>query len=157
MIADVQIAPLYQRPDLAHVTAELFCDIWSDHYGSDGRGDVQADLRARCRPTGPPFALVAFTADGQVVGSVSMERHSYGSGPDEEPWLIGLCVRPDMRGAGLASRLVQELERHAAAQGHVHLYTTTHTATGLLKRLDWAPLRNFDADGVQWNVMHKSV
>lgn len=66
------LVPLWQRPDLIGPTAALFRGIWPDHYGPDGAGDAQADLGARCRADGLPFAMLAITDDGQVAGSGSL-------------------------------------------------------------------------------------
>ena len=137
-------------------TATLMQSVWPDYYGPDGPGDAMADLRERSRTDGLPFGMVATLADGAVAGTVALSPISFGANPSEKPWLTGLCVRSDRRGHGIASRLVEALENHAAEQFD-QLYTTTREASGLLRRLGWQDLRDVSEQGGSWQVLHKTL
>lgn len=66
--------------------------------------------------------LVARDTQGAVVGAVGAERGG------EEALLRSLVVAPELRGAGLGGRLVEELERRAAAWGVRRWWLLTTTA-----------------------------
>ena len=66
--------------------------------------------------------LVAREARGAVVGAVGAERGG------DDALLRSLVVAPELRGAGLGGRLVDELERRAAAWGVRRWWLLTTTA-----------------------------
>jgi GNAT superfamily N-acetyltransferase len=44
---------------------------------------------------------------------------------DRSPWVLGMIVRPDCRGAGIGQRLMAELERAARAWGYAQVWVAT--------------------------------
>ena len=156
MITDLRIAPLHACSHLMVETAALMQTVWPAYYGPDGQGDALADLGERSRTEGLPFGMVAALADGAVAGTAALSPTSFGATAPEKSWLTGLCVRPDLRGHGIASLLVLAMEAHAAGQ-YPHLYATTREAGGLLRRLGWQELREVPDVGGSWQVLRKAV
>jgi GNAT superfamily N-acetyltransferase len=151
------VIALHRRPDLLDEAAVLMREAWPDHYGPAGVGCAMTDLKTRCRPEGLPFGVVALTVDGVVAGLGALDGVSYGSAPDEPLWLVGLCVRPQNRKAGVATKIVKALMHHATNAGYDAAFATTHNAVGLLTSLGWAPLRRFEDDSGQWDVLRVAL
>lgn len=151
MVGDV--VALHRRPDLLDEAAILMQETWPEHYGLAGAGCAMTDLRARCRSKGLPFGVVALTNEGLVAGVGALDATSHGSAPGEPLWLVGLCVTPRVRKAGVATKIVKSLMRHATSVGHDAVFATTHNAVGLLTALGWTPLRRFEDASGQWCVL----
>jgi GNAT superfamily N-acetyltransferase len=153
----IRIVGLRGRADVHDQTAALMRVVWPEYYGPDGPGDAVGDLRARSRPSGLPYGVVAVDAKGDVVGTGALAQTSFGKIAGEELWLVGLCVAPQKRGLGIASGIVAHLERQARRDGCGAIHATTRDATGLFKRRGWRVLRQVsDAQGV-WQVMGKDL
>lgn len=148
---------LHQRPDLVDQAAALMQDTWPGHYGPDGSGDARCDLQKRCRQQGLPFGLLALSDDGSVAGLGALDVHSYGASPGEDLWLIGLCTRPDQRKIGVGTMIARALMDHARRSGQTHIFTTTHTAAGLLEQLGWQRLRDFEDAHGWWQVLRVTL
>ena len=132
-----RIVRLADRPAACDPLVRLMQTMWPDYYGKGGPGDAGADLMDRSRHSGLPYGIAACASDGGAIRTAALEKHSYGSKPDESPWLIGLLVAPEWRGQGIASGLVATLEIYAAGHGFRALYCTTATGVGLLTRRGW--------------------
>lgn len=154
MTPDIRL--LADAPEFAADTARLLAQTWPQHYGAGGRGDAHDDLARRIRQTGLPIAVVA-VQDGRAIGTAALSANSFGKA-DETPWLIGLCVTPDMRGRAVGSALVAAIEGVARQQGYGAIHTTTQCARGLLLRRKWLHIRDAsDEAGAQWAVMQKQL
>ena len=151
------VLALHLRPDLLDEAAVLMEGTWPAYYGPAGVGCAMTDLQARCRSEGLPFGIAALNKDGAVIGVGALDVTSYGCAPEEPLWLVGLCVRPQDRKAGVATEIVKALMRHAADAGHGAIYATTHNAVGLLMGLGWAQLRRFDDASGQWTVLRVAL
>lgn len=69
---------------------------------------------------------------GRLVGTIGLERHG------EAGLLRSLVVAAEQRGLGLASQLVEALERRAKADGLVRLVLLTESAQGFFERQGYA-------------------
>ncbi|WP_308020273.1 MFS transporter [Streptomyces sp. LS1784] len=111
--------------------------------------DLDADLTARYPDepgTGgahlhPDIRFLLAEADGRPVGCCAIQPF-----PDGAAELKHLYVTPDARGHGIATRLLAEAERTAAALGHpeIRLETTVHQpeAIALYTRAGYTPIPN---------------
>ncbi|PHQ78563.1 MAG: hypothetical protein COB65_13715 [Thalassobium sp.] len=155
MTPDIRL--LADVPEFAADTARLLAHTWPQHYGAVGAGDAVSDLVRRIRHSGLPIAVVALHGT-RITGTATLSANSFGKLDDEVPWLIGLCVAPDMRGGGLASALVAAIGGIARDQGFGQVHTTTQSARGLLLRRNWQDLRTMpNQTGAHWTVMRKSL
>ena len=137
-----RIVRLADHPAACDPLVRLMQTAWPDYYGEDGPGDAGADLLERSRIADLPYGIAAFASDGDVIGTAALGKHSYGSRPDESPWLIGLLVAPEWRGRGVGSALVATLETYAAAQRCRAVYCTTESGVRLLTRRGWRVIRD---------------
>lgn len=95
-----------------------------------------------------PFGYVAY-ADGLPAGIAGVVISDLDSRPDLSPWLASVFVRPDARGHGIASAIVEANARQAARRGHATLWLHTPDQQRLYARLGWAevgPDRDLDQD-----------
>jgi GNAT superfamily N-acetyltransferase len=66
---------------------------------------------------------------------------------DRSPWVCGMVVLPDYRGAGVGSRLLAALERFAAGHGVARLWVFTESAAAFYERCGWQPHGESEQDG----------
>lgn len=121
----------------------LMTDAWPEWYGPEGRGSAACDIARRTRNSGLPFGIVAL-AGGRPVGTVALDRTSFGEEPGEGPWMTGLVVSTDYRRRGIASALVANAEAAARAMGHPAIHTATIEASGLIARRGWSIVRQLE-------------
>ena len=75
---------------------------------------------------------------------------------DRSPWLLGMIVRRDRRGAGIGSLLLARLERWAYSQGYELLWAATGgAAAGFYQRCGWWIYETVDRDFEPATVLTK--
>jgi GNAT superfamily N-acetyltransferase len=75
---------------------------------------------------------------------------------DRSPWLLGMIVRRDRRGAGIGSLLLARLERWAYSQGYeLLLVATGGVAAGFYQRCGWRIYETVDRDFEPATVLTK--
>ena len=78
--------------------------------------------------------------------------------PDFEHWLGGVYVIPSERGRGLASKLVQEIERLAARCSVKTLYLQTEALDGgLYAKLGWLPVEQYQGENQPLVLIMKRI
>lgn len=95
-----------------------------------------------------PFGLCAYW-DGLPAGFACCVPDDLDTRPDLSPWLASVFVRPDLRGNGIASRLVEAVAREAKARGFEELFLFTPDRQRLYARLGWVEIgrdRDLDED-----------
>ncbi len=129
------IRPAAQSPHLTTVAAWLHAEWWQA--GGHALAEAEAFLR---RATGPglPCALVA-ERDGVPIGTATLDAEDLPSRPDLSPWLASVLVAPAYRRQGVATALVAEVRRRAAAQGHQRLWLFTGGQAAFYAARGWSP------------------
>ena len=132
----MMIASLADHADAIPTIAEWYIDEWEPYYGPGGPGDAEADLASRCCRDVIPAGLVAM--DGkQVVGVVALDLDAV---TNLAPSIVGLLVRRDRRGQGIAIALIGAAENLAKKLGYSSLYLSTTVLGELLLRRGWSQL-----------------
>ena len=132
------------RPDDAPALAALQRAEWGHLYPDETLDDAIAELRTwRDDPTDPERLLLSWFAlvDDESVG-VIMVRGAGELEPDDAarlpgPWLAGLVVRPEHRGSGIASALMDHATARAAAMGITRLRLVTEHEVEFHARRGW--------------------
>lgn len=92
-----------------------------------------------------PVTWVAVDEHGDALGAVGLDQYDEAAPRDRSPWLVGMIVIPDRRGAGIGSRLVARLEAWARAQGHSRLWVATGgPAVDFYRRCGWQIAETYD-------------
>lgn len=129
----MNIALLADHADAIPTIAEWYVDEWGPYYGPNGPGDATADLVSRCNRDAIPAGLVALDG-GQVVGVVALDLDA---ATNLTPSVVGLLVRHDQRGRGIAIVLLEAAESLAKRLGYSRLYLSTTAMGELLERRGW--------------------
>ncbi len=129
----MNIALLTDHTDVIPTLVDWYLLEWEPFYGPAGPGDARADLESRCNREGIPAGLVAMEAD-QVVGVVALDLDT---ATNLTPSVVGLLVRHDQRGRGIATSLLQAAESLAKRLGFSRLYVSTTALGELLQRTGW--------------------
>jgi GNAT superfamily N-acetyltransferase len=66
---------------------------------------------------GLPVQYVALSATGDLLGAIGLGEFDIEERRDRSPWVLGLVVRSDCRGAGVGTRLLRRTEQHAVELG----------------------------------------
>lgn len=95
-----------------------------------------------------PFGFCAYW-DGLPAGFACCVADDLDNRPDLSPWLASVFVRPDLRGNGIASGVVEAVAAEAKARGFEELFLFTPDQQSLYARLGWVALgqdRDLDED-----------
>lgn len=134
----IAITHLADIPNTIPSLGQLFTAQWPSWYGPDGPGDAQADLYAAAQRGALPLAMVACSADDQVLGCAILKAKSVGAELGYGPFLAGFVVAPETRRRGVGNALVDAIEVEAAAQlGFAALFGATDSADSILIRPGW--------------------
>ena len=125
----VDILDLREAPQYAADVIRQNLEVWGSFTDIDF--EVMSRLFATDNPPGTlPITLIALSEDA-YVGCVSLREATMGALThpeaylDTTPWLSNMWVTEKMRGHGLATRLVREIERLAREHGYSELYLGT--------------------------------
>jgi GNAT superfamily N-acetyltransferase len=121
----VTVRLLGERPELVRALAELRWAQWSDHAGREDLDFWVARTAAETGRHGLPVTFVAEHPPGAVVGGVGLGAEDAPGLPDRAPWLLGMIVHPDRRGAGVGRALLAAAERHAAGLALAEVWVAT--------------------------------
>jgi GNAT superfamily N-acetyltransferase len=84
-----------------------------------------------------PVTWVAMDQRGNPVGAVGLNEFDPDEMRDCSPWVIGMLVAPEQRGAGVGTQLLRTLETWAIQHGYRQLWVATESAEGFYARRGW--------------------
>lgn len=151
----ISIVSTAERPDLVPVVARwLWDEFWQrDNYSfEETLAAVTASVTARPMPR--TFILLAA---GIPVGTASLAAQDLESRPDLTPWLAGVFVAPDVRGRGLAGRLVAAVEDECRALDIPTLWLYTRTAERIYARAGWRTIESIAHKGRPYVIMRRDL
>jgi len=102
-----------------------------------------------------PMTWVASDQSG-ALGVVGLGQFDIEERRDRSPWVLGMIVRPDRRGAGIGRLLLAHLERWARQQGYEQLWVATAGGGGFYQRCGWRIYETVDRDFEPAKVLTKS-
>ena len=129
----MNIELLADHTDAIPTLSEWYKSEWEPYYGRRGPGDARADLELRCNHEVIPIGLVALEGD-EVHGTLALD---FDPATKLSPSVVGLLVRHDRRGRGIATALLQSAEDLARRLGYRRLYISTTVLGDLLVHLGW--------------------
>jgi GNAT superfamily N-acetyltransferase len=136
----IAIATLAEHPQLVPEVVEIAWQEWGGSLteGERARWLCEAERDSRLHP--PTSAgFVALDGD-RAVGTVQLHEFEIDAMRDRSPWVCGMVVRPEYRGAGVGGRLLAALEQFAAEHGLSRLWVFTENAenaAGFYERCGW--------------------
>jgi GNAT superfamily N-acetyltransferase len=142
-------------PHLA-ILAKWTHDTWGHLHPGRRLETAIAVLRDECGPCGVPSVFAALHGE-TPVGTASLVADDMSDRLDLTPWLASVFVRPDWRGHGIASLLVQRVEEEARSHGHDHFYLYTPDQQALYRRLGWRDLEERDYRGEAVTIMRRDI
>ena len=98
-----------------------------------------------------------WVADREIIGSASLVAQDMDDHPDLTPWLADVFVKPDYRGRGIATSLIQQIESEAKSAGIPRLYLYTPDAAKLYQKLGWRVYEECEYKGVEVVIMSKET
>jgi GNAT superfamily N-acetyltransferase len=132
----VRIASIADHLELVDTIARWHWNEWGH---SDPDGSLQSwteGLRERTNRDSIPTTYVALH-DDKPIGSVTLVEHDMSTRLDLSPWVAGVYVKPQHRGRGVGSALVQHAVAEAANMGVKRLYLYTNPAREFYEKLGW--------------------
>jgi GNAT superfamily N-acetyltransferase len=132
----VRIESIADHLGLVDTIARWHWDEWGH---SDPAGSLQSwteGLRERTKRGEIPTTYIALH-DDKPIGSVTLVEHDMSKRLDLSPWLAGVYVKPEHRGRGVGSALVQHAVAEAAKMGIKRLYLYTNPAKEFYEKLGW--------------------
>ncbi|GHE72721.1 N-acetyltransferase [Camelimonas fluminis] len=150
------IVNLRDKPELADTTGAWRWEAFFKD-GPEPRAGLIARERDCARGTGHLPTVLVLLAASRPAGMIALCLDDIEGRPELNPWLAGLYVDPEFRGAGYGRQLVEELEAFAAANCIHQLSLYTSNASGLFASLGWKTVETFDEGGKQFSIMRKRL
>jgi GNAT superfamily N-acetyltransferase len=113
-------------------------------------------LRKRATRGGIPTCVVALVGD-DLAGSASLVESDMDTHAELTPWLASVYVSPSFRRRGIASALVEEIEKLAAREGVDTLWLWTPDQERLYARLGWVTTAREPYRGLIAVIMRKDL
>ncbi|MBD9423837.1 GNAT family N-acetyltransferase [Pseudomonas sp. PDM15] len=115
----------------------------------------QAEFRAG-QGNGDWRMLIALQ-EGEVLGCAGLARDDLPQRPELGPWLACVYVLPEMRGQGMAERLIESIYVAARERGYHCLYLHTHDRADYYAKRGWQWLERFQAWGGEHQLMVRQL
>ena len=152
----MKIEFLADYPEYIAELAELHFAEWSYLNPGETLEDKKEYLKKLCGRSGVPCFVIAVEGD-ELVGSASLIAQDMDDRPDLAPWLADVFVKPEYRGRGIATTLIQRIESEARSTGIVRLYLYTPDAVKLYKKLGWRIFEASQYKDVHVQIMVKDI
>jgi len=153
-----RIILLADRPDLAAAWAELHWREWGTEPGREELSWWIADARRALHRERVPVAFLTLGADDTVLGGVSLHPFDLEERRDRSPWIVGMIVRPELRGQGIGQALIAALETWAKQAGIGRLWVCTESANravAFYRRCGYEFVEELTARGERITVLAK--
>ncbi len=157
-MSSIDFAYLADRERAIPLVAKWYFEQWG-HLIEDETLDRATDrMHDYLNRAEIPFILLALDHE-EIVGAAQLKYYEMRQTfPDRKHWLGGVYVAPGRRGAGLGSRLAEEIASRASVCGVETLYLQTEQLDGgLYARLGWLPLEQVDNHGLKVLVMERRL
>lgn len=134
---------------IAEITEMVYAQ-WADLFFAGGtrKEDLRNIFAERAVTDRLPLTLVALT-ETDLAGTGSIKLAEPGTKAGLSPWLAGMYVKTEFRGAGVGTLLVHALESKAHELGVQTLYLSVGSAPGFYERLGWRELERVTSYGVK--------
>ncbi len=141
----VQIGLLADYPDLIAAVGQLRWQDWGHEPEPTDLSwwvDVTASESGR---TDLPVTFVAIDPAGSAAGAVGLGRFEPDERRDRSPWVMGMIVRPELRGCGIGRRLLAAVSGWAAGHDYERLWVATGDyAVGFYQACGWTVTETFE-------------
>lgn len=133
----MQLINLRQRPEAIQQIAPWHFAEWGALFPDRTLADFSTELALCLTEDTVPQSWLLLNDTGEVVGTGSLLVHDMASNRELSPWLANIYLRPEVRGRGLGSWLVQQLMQQAALLNINTLYLFTEDQQAFYQRLGW--------------------
>lgn len=144
-------------PEAIPVISQWYFDEWGHKMKGNSVENIVGRIRGMLNRDKIPLHVVALE-NGQIMGVSQLKIREMDIYPEKEHWLGGVFVRPEARGRGLATRLIERCLRLAESFGVETLYLQTERLDGgLYARLGWLPIEKTHYNGLHVVVMERPM
>ncbi len=126
----ITIASFTERPEALPEVVEIAWREWGPALPVDERPRWLREAQLDSELHLPTSAGWVALDGGRAVGTVQLHEFEIDAIRDRSPWVCGMVVSPEYRGAGVGRRLLAALEAFAAEHGVPQLWVFTEDATG---------------------------
>lgn len=138
MDVPVTIHLLADRPEFTEVVSEIRWREWGHPPEPTDFGYWLECTRRESGRDRLPVTLVAVDTAGDAVGAVGLGEFDIEERQDRSPWVLGMIVRPDVRGRGIGGALMARLADWASDHGYRQGWVATGgRAVAFYQRCGW--------------------
>ena len=134
-----KIVYLAERADLIPELVGWFYEEWGHNYPDLTQASIEGKLRRRLNRDRIPLVLVLLRDDSPIA-SASLKIREMETHPQYLHWLGSVYVKPEYRGKGIGSNLVQYSVNEAKRLAVYDLYLYTRSRENFYTRLGWKPI-----------------
>lgn len=149
---------LADRVEAIPTVCTWYVDAWGGLLGHDFGERTRDQLRQHLNRDAIPFTILAIRHN-EVLGVAQLKHHELKEAfPDREHWLGGVFVKPENRGQGYGSQIIEYMARIAPRFGVRTMHLQTEMLDGgLYVRLGWSPFAVAKNGGLDVLVMERHL
>jgi predicted N-acetyltransferase YhbS len=150
----MQIELLADQPELIPAIGQMRYAEWG-HWPESAEPQWWVDItREESGRDDLPVTFVAVDEAGAAVGAVALGEFDLEEIRDRSPWIMGMIVRPDLRGHGIGRELLHTQVSWAAEHGYQQIWVGTgNEAVGFYQACGWILTESFDRPHEHVNVL----
>jgi GNAT superfamily N-acetyltransferase len=133
----IKVSTLAEHPHMVPAVVDIAWQEWGASQPANERDRWLREMELDSRLHAPMSAAFVAMDGDRAVGVVQLHEFEIDAIRDRSPWVCGMVVLPEYRGAGIGSRLLAALERFAAGHGIQRLWVFTEHAAGFYERCGW--------------------
>jgi GNAT superfamily N-acetyltransferase len=153
----ITVAALAEHPHLVPEVVEIAWEERGPALDDDPRERWLPEARRDSRLHLPASAGFVAVDGDRAVGTVQLHEFEIDAIRDRSPWVCGIVVRPECRGAAVGRRLLAALEQFAAGHGVERLWVFTERAAGFYERCGRQPYGTAVEDGEPGDVLTRAL
>jgi len=152
----MQIDYLADHLHFAPILARWHYDEWRDLLPQWSYDEAMTELRRHTGRACIPTTFVAID-DEQLVGSASLILDDFEAARNLSPWMASVFVRPEQRGKGIGSKLVERVVAEARQLLVPTLYLFTAGQEEYYRKLNWSFYQHADCSGHEVTIMWRQL
>ena len=130
-------------------------------FGSPEKGELDWWINVTALEAGRqdlPITWVAIDKEGNALGAVGLGEFDIEERQDRSPWVLGMIVGENHRGAGIGRQLLEALEAWTSDRGYGQVWVATgDPAVDFYRRCGWELTETFSrAQGDTTHVLMKT-
>lgn len=135
----LKVKVLADHPEFLQLLASWLHDEWGKNDPKRSVEHAKTYLERHMNRDKPPLTLIGFLS-GEPIATASLKIQELSTHPQYLYWLGNIYVKPEFRGQGIGSCIIEYAAKEALRLNVQNLYLYTSSQEHLYHQLGWIPI-----------------